>query len=117
MQALEECGQSGEMFKFWAEVEQLRQALGVGVAGIFMTKTGFQSGAENAALNPQGLGIEIAVCDETLTTNFDIVFRRYSYERAMLLQQLVAGRGIENSISHTATFGFSVVRNTKTNLD
>lgn len=82
-----------------------------------MTKTGFQSGAENAALNPQGLGIEIAVCDETLTTNFDIVFRRYSYERAMLLQQLVAGRGIENSISHTATFGFSVVRNTKTNLD
>lgn len=102
--------EQGKLFEFWGKVELLRLAFGVDVAGIFMTKTDFQSGAENAALSP-AMAIEIAVCDEQIPENYDIVFKGYSHVREEVLKRLAAGRSIESSIPHSATVGFSIGRN------
>lgn len=100
----------GTLFEFWGKVEHLRRALATEVAGIFVTKTGFQSGAENSALDPRGLGIEIAICDDQPPPNYDIVFRRFDLEREAVVRRLLAQRQIGWEQFHTAVFEAKVTK-------
>lgn len=73
-----------ELFAFAGLVECLRKELGVSVAGIFVTKTGYQIGAIKYATN---MGIDVAVCDQNQSVkHFAIIYKHYDLQRVKIIQ-------------------------------
>lgn len=76
------------LFAFLAKVEGLRKALGVGVAGIFVTKSRYQRGAVKLATE---MDITVAVCDQDQSPQeFIISYKRYDPKREAVIQNVKA---------------------------
>jgi hypothetical protein len=72
---------------FAYKIEGLRRALGINVAGVFMTKSGHQLGAVRVG---QFNGITLAVlAEDSAPPGFGITFFRYDAEREAKLRNIV----------------------------
>ena len=92
---------------FAYKVERLRDAVGVDVAGIFITKTGHQVGAVRVG---QFKGIDLAVLAEEATPpNFNITFLRCDPKREKTLRDIVM-KVAPASLSFTGQLATLVIR-------
>ena len=94
------------IFAFWGKVDWLRKALGVEVAGIFVTRHRYQIGAVRAATK---MGIDVAVCDQVQSPQeFIISYKHYDPQQEAVIQNVKAQ--FAGSIRPTGSVSATVIR-------
>jgi len=95
-----------EIAAFAFDVECLRKDFEVEVAGIFVTKSRYQSGAIKMATR---VGVDVAVCDQNQSPQeFVISYKRYDPQREAIIQNVKAQ--LTGSIRPSGALSAMVIR-------